>query len=194
LRRVKIKLARLAGILIVLNVVLLTIPIDVHKSNLRNGGVYEMSIDKGQLRDLIREVLHHLDPEIPYSENAVELLMLTCAQESHLGSYIKQIKGPARGIFQMEPTTEHDLYSNFMAGKPKLLEKVQLLTYPADAPDDLLANLAYQIAMARVHYFRSPKAIPKDLQGWAELWKSHYNTHLGKGKVEEAITNYNRMC
>jgi hypothetical protein len=60
-----------------------------------------MSIHPGQLRSLIEETLRALEPEVPYSEPAVELLMMTAAAESALGRYIKQIGGPARGIFQI---------------------------------------------------------------------------------------------
>lgn len=152
-----------------------------------------MSIDKTQLRELIVDVLHYLSPEIPYSENAVNLLMLTAAQESHLGTYIKQIKGPARGIFQMEPATERDIYDNFLAYKPQIASKIRALTTD-DGPDNLLSNLAYQIAMARVHYFRSPRALGSQTTEWAATWKAVYNTPLGKGTEQEAIANYLRLC
>jgi hypothetical protein len=157
--------------------------------------VYSMGIEKTQLRELITQVLRYLDPEIPFSESAVELLMLTCAQESHLGTYIKQVgSGPARGIFQMEPNTERDLYANFLKLKPGLLAKIHAVTYDCSTPDDSLGNLTYQIAMARVHYFRSPRPIPADLYGWAAEWKRHYNTPLGAGTEDEAINNYKRLC
>lgn len=52
-----------------------------------------MAIHKDHLRGLIREVLHHLEPEIPYSEAAVELLMMTSAQETQLGKYLVQPRG-----------------------------------------------------------------------------------------------------
>ena len=44
-------------------------------------------VDKDQLRELIVDVLEYLEPEIPFSDAAGELLMLTAAQESHSVSY-----------------------------------------------------------------------------------------------------------
>jgi len=153
-----------------------------------------VSMDKTQLRELITLVLKHLDPTIPYSDNAVELLMLTCAQESHLGTYVKQIKGPAKGIFQMEPNTEKDIYENYLRYKPDLAMKIRGLSFDCPVPDDLHANLAYQIAMARIQYFRSPQTIGDNVTSWANLWKLCYNTPLGKGTTEEAMANYEKFC
>ena len=73
-----------------------------------------MSINKNDIREAIREVLTYLGK---HSDSAEELLMLTCAVESQLGTYLKQIKGPARGIFQMEPATERDCWVNFLRMK-----------------------------------------------------------------------------
>ena len=146
-----------------------------------------------QLRELITEVLAELDL---YSADACELLMLTAAQESHLGYYIKQVgNGPARGIFQCEGATERDIHLNFLKFKPELKKRVAALVGEADWDNlQLTGNLLYQIAICRLHYLRCPEALPdrNDIQAMAELWKKRYNTHLGKGTVKEAIENYKR--
>lgn len=164
----------------------------------------DLAFDKDQFRDLIRRILKYLEPDIPYSDDAVELLMLTAAQESHLGTYIRQIKGPARGVFQMEPRTERDIWENFLRYKPKLSEKILDLVSQSEAPlmpptTALESNLAYQIAMARVHYYRVPEPLPrkserKGMRNHAAYWKNHYNTALGKGTRDEALENYRRFC
>ena len=42
-------------------------------------------------------------------------------------------------------------------------------------------------------YYRTPDPLPiNDIPGMARMWKDYYNTHLGKGTVEEFITNYNK--
>lgn len=51
--------------------------------------------------------------------DVVELLLLTCAAESAMGKYIMQVGGPARGIFQMEPNTEKDIWENWLKYKPQ---------------------------------------------------------------------------
>lgn len=64
-------------------------------------------MDAKQLECLIQTVVAVMRL---YSVEAIDLLMLTAAQESHLGKYIQQLgSGPARGIFQMEPKTLQDL-------------------------------------------------------------------------------------
>jgi hypothetical protein len=148
--------------------------------------------DPQQFRGLVIDVLKELGLEIPYSDVAVELLMLTAAHESLMGTYLRQVKGPARGVFQMEPATEQDIYDNYLAFKPNLAHLVLGFRMQQTDIPDLESNLAYQIAMARVHYYRVPEPLPKssDPVKLAEYWKEHYNTHKGKGKVEDAVNHY----
>ena len=153
-----------------------------------------MSINSVQFRDMVEEVLKYLEPEIPYSYTALELLVLTAATESHLGTYLKQVNGPARGVFQMEPATESDIWKNYLEFRKPLATKVQSLRMGCHL-DDLVFNLAYQTAMARVHYFRAPAALPKNNpQALAEYWKKWYNTDLGKGTPEKAVADYMRLA
>ena len=155
----------------------------------------EEKMQPDQLRELITEVLLELDL---YSANACELLMLTAAQESHLGHYLKQVgNGPAKGIFQMEPSTERDIWKHFLEYKPDLKRRVIALMGEANWHDlQLTGNLLYQIAMARLHYYRRPEALPdrENIVAMAQYWKAHYNTHLGKGTIAEAIKNYKRLA
>lgn len=142
---------------------------------------------------VVRPTLEYLEPEIPYTKAAEDLIVGTARQESRL-KYIRQLgKGPARGFLQMEPNTEQDIWEHYLSYRSDLSNKVQSLVssrYPLG--DDLTTNLAYQVAMTRVHYWRSPKALPKegDIKGYAKLWKAVYNTFKGKGKESEFIDNY----
>lgn len=151
----------------------------------------DMSIDKDQLRELITDVL--LEANL-HSPAAVELLMLTAAVESNLGTYIKQIEGPALGIFQMEPATEKDLWKNYLEYKDKTADTIR--RYDTAAKDDLRWNLGYAILMTRVHYLRIKEPLPPadDVHALALYWKRHYNTPLGKGTVDKAIDKYNEYC
>ena len=147
-----------------------------------------------QLRMLITEVLAEIGL---YSADACELLMMTAAQESHLGHYLMQVgNGPARGIFQMEPDTADDIWNNFLTWKVDLTNRVVKLMGESDFNDlQLTGNLLYQIAMARIHYYRVAEALPTrhNLMDMAKYWKKYYNTRLGKGKPEEAVYNYRRL-
>ena len=151
-----------------------------------------MSYNPSQFQNLIERVLRGIDH---YSPEAVELLLGTAAQESHLGTYLVQIKGPAKGPFQMEPATERCIWENYLAHNFELRTKLIIdsgVTMPSTL--DLETNLLYSIAMARIHYLRKPGAIPKDLPGQAKYWKKYYNTPAGRGTEEEYIRNYGKYC
>jgi len=142
---------------------------------------------------------------IPYSEEAVELLLMTCAHESNGGEYIKQIEGPALGIYQMEPSTHDDIWNNYLTSKPRLSadawEQMGRTLYSPKAL--LIGNLNYATAMARIHYWRVSEALPKKadflpqhgmdfLRALAQYCKDHYNTHLGKATPEKYLSDYLR--
>ncbi len=52
------------------------------------------------------------------SDKARFLLLCTAAIESNCGYYIKQVDGPALGIWQMEPATHDDIWENCDALHP----------------------------------------------------------------------------
>jgi hypothetical protein len=159
-------------------------------------GVETMPIHKHDLRNLIIETLRGIDL---YSPSAVELLMGTAAQETHLGhaGLVQRGGGPARGIFQMEPITEKDLWDRIIKKRPGLESKI-IKVCRVNGPSELhmVGNLVYQIIMARIKYWIVPKRLPNssDLNGLAKYWKDYYNTYLGKGKSEEFIRNYKKYC
>lgn len=154
-----------------------------------------------QLREyVVTPVLQHLDPVIPYSPAAENLILGTIAQESHGSRYIHQLgKGPAVGLCQMEPRTHDDIWQNFIRPNKDLLAKMNVLElrgwYDEANVKEMAGNNYYAVAMCRVHYRRVPAALPaaQDLPGLAQYWKKWYNTHLGAGTVEEFIMNYNRF-
>lgn len=155
-------------------------------------------MDSNELRKLIETTLGKLACLPSYStinrKEAVDLLMGTCAQESHLGTYRRQLGGgPALGIFQMEPNTFNDILNNYLKARTPLRDKIlEISSLKEFSPEDLVDNDILAICMARVHYLRKPDSIPASLDGQAEYWKKHYNTYLGKGTVEEYKANYKR--
>ena len=149
-----------------------------------------MGIDAGQLRDLITRVLQEMGL---YSPAATELLMLTAATESHLGTYLRQLGGgPALGVFQMEPATHDDAWINWMPYHVKISMQASNVSQSAairrqrlikgSMPDgnatELEWNLAYAVFMARVHYRRFPEPLPP-LVG-----------HGGPGQVLETVLEH----
>ncbi len=148
-------------------------------------------INKVQLKSLITRTLQGIGL---HSEDAVNLIMGTAAQESALGHYLRQLgNAPARGIFQMEPYTFKCHVKYLKQYKPGLADKILLFTGASDFKVELLEyNLAFACAMTRVHYLRIPKALPGTMDGYANYWKTYYNTRLGKGTVIEFISNYKK--
>lgn len=152
-----------------------------------------MGIDKHQLRDLIKRVLESIDLSSPA---AVELLMLTAAQESGLGTYLRQKGGPALGIFQMEPATFRDMWTNYLQHWGQSAEKVRRFDSPADDLLEMEANLPYQIAMARMMYRRVKEPLPAadDVFALASYYKRYWNTLLGAATIQQAVESYRRLC
>jgi hypothetical protein len=155
-----------------------------------------MAFDPSQFRDFISRVLTDLGL---CSDSAVELLLGTAAQESGFGTYLQQIKGPARGVFQMEPATERDIWDNFLCFNDRLAlsHRIRDLSGAWRGGCDSFAlegNLIYQTAMCRVHYLRVPSPLPaaNDLVALANYWKRHYNTFQGKGTPQEFVRNYHQ--
>lgn len=158
-------------------------------------------IDKSQLRTLVRTTLQFLNL---HSQAAEDLVIGTIAQESRMGTYIKQLgNGPALGICQMEPATHNDLWDNYLRYNPGLSAMVWTLaldngmfTSNSSRPDEqqLVGNLYYAIAMCRIHYLRIKAPLPQagDVAGYAAYWKKYYNTVLGKGTEPEFVANYRK--
>jgi hypothetical protein len=158
-------------------------------------------IDFYQFREhVVIPTLKYLDSEIPYSEEAVDLLMMTCAHESTGGTYLRQkgmtdVRG-AFGVYQMELATHEDIWDNFIENRDSLSDIVKEITSDYLKPSmDLISNLAYATAMARVHYWRVPEALPSkdDIRYWPKLGiyaKKYYNTHLGKATSSKYVTDY----
>jgi len=155
----------------------------------------DMSIDKNQFRHLIQKTLHKMDM---HSQDAVELLMGTAAQETKLGAYIYQLGGgPGMGFFQMEPSTEKSLWENIIRRHPEIAEKLNTVCgVYGPGTDALETNISYMIAMARIRYLPAKPALPKhtDIQGLAEYYKTYYNTRKGKATPEMFVANYERYC
>ena len=158
-------------------------------------------IDAKQMIELIDDVLTRLGDK--YNSNkALELVYNTGLVESKY-VYLKQIKGPARGVFQCEPWVALDIINNYLKYRESLMKKVAEVceldwshfTNPNEKKWEfiLTTNLAAQIVMCRLHYRRVPKPLPKNLLDQANYYKKYYNTYKGKATPEhfmEIVTKY----
>ena len=150
-------------------------------------------IDPKQLTEyIIRPVLKDIEL---WSEPAERLVLGTACQESGCGHWLHQVGGgPALGIFQMEPASHDDIWTNFLKFHPELVTKVLRWCVNLNhGANEMVFNLAYATIMCRLLYRRVAESIPDTLMGQAEYWKNHYNTALGAGTVEQYIANWNRF-
>jgi len=145
-------------------------------------------IDKKNLRELIvRPVLEEINL---HSEAAEELLMLTFAQETKLGTYLKQGwkkindgKGVGLGIGSMEPKTFawlRILYINILGGRYS---------------KELIWDLRLAVMATRLRYLVVIEALPKanDIEGLAKYWDKYYNGNPNVGTWQEAVDSYNKL-
>lgn len=145
-----------------------------------------------QLRELIiRPALKDLSL---YSLEAEELLVFTCAVESNGGEFIKQLDGPALGIYQMEPATYNDVWQNFIAKKSSLVLMLGSNFNAFSMPDEyrLIYDLRFATAMTRLHYERVPQPLPNkdDANALWNYYKTYYNTSYGAAQRLDSIKKY----
>ena len=141
------------------------------------------------IEHIIRPSLEAIDA---CSEPAVALLQAVAMAESGGGYYVKQFgKGPALGIYQMEPDTYKDIWFNFLAGRPDLRSKVLVAigTHIQPTAERLITDMMLATIMARLHFMRRSEPLPAthDLKGQARYWKLYYNTEYGAGTVKGFI-------
>lgn len=152
---------------------------------------------------IIRPTLEQLSSfdERLYSHDAVQLLLGTAAQESDMGEYLVQVGGPAMGIYQIEPMTHESLWVHYL-NRPEKSELREILldmasrdaVYNGMVEDSqLVENLRYATAIARILYWSRPEPLPNDIEGWSLYWKAYFNSESGKGTPDEFVAKYNRM-
>jgi len=133
---------------------------------------------------------HIIKPTLKYMGgryNSVEarfLLLCTAAIESDCGHFIKQVGGPALGIWQIEPATHNDIWQNCDALKSDFGQVIRNLAplYSKLADNDLIDAPKYACAMARLKYSMTPKALPAynggtdlDLDMFYRYYKTYYH-------------------
>jgi hypothetical protein len=144
---------------------------------------------------LIEAVLR--ETPLPPVASTVQLLLGTAAQESAL-TYTTQLGGgPAKGYFQCEPATEHDIWVNYLAYHAPLRDCfVHRCGMTGPNVTALEHNMVYQILLCRTHYARCalyPLPAFDDLAGQAHCWKQYYNTPHGHGTEAQYLAQYTHL-
>ena len=154
-----------------------------------------MSFDPSQIRDLIEETLIDMTLKLDRamdSKGSRELLLMTAAHESHLGAYLCQVKGPAVGMFQMEPATYKDLMDSYIGYRPDLASYVEGNMIDTFDPYELRWNLKAAIITARLQYYRVAEPLPTTVAGLGFYAKEHWNTYEGKATEYDYVSAFNK--
>ena len=152
-----------------------------------------------QLYDYIIKPTHEYMGGNYESKEANFLSLCTSAIESNCGEYIKQINGPALGIWQMEPDTLNDIYDNCdvmqIDSFLTLIDKIDIFDMSDDISLSLALSPAYACAMARLKYSMDPHPLPKlsgdkdlDCINFFEYYKRVYNTEFGASTYQKWVS------
>lgn len=157
-----------------------------------------IGIYPSHFRDIIiRPTLKYMEM---WSKSAEQLILGTAIHESLIGKYLKQLQGPALGVYQIEPATHKSIWKDYIVYRESIVDKIVNL-YPGiqnwnDEVDDrmLVYDLQYATIICRILYYRHKESLPNDgdILGQAQYWKKYYNTELGKGKKSAYISSYQR--
>lgn len=153
-----------------------------------------------QLYDYIIKPTHQYMGGNYESKESNFLSLCTAAIESNCGEYIKQIKGPALGPWQMEPDTHSDIWHHCDALNGdsyefnELIVELQLQGGNNGGYNNLLDSPKYACAMARLKYSMDPNPLPKlsgdkdlDCINFFDYYKRVYNTEFGASTYQKWV-------
>jgi hypothetical protein len=111
-----------------------------------------------------------------------------------MGEYLHQVKGPARGIYQMEPATIAWVLSEVETRWSPLAQAIDALAPTKLVRGSVEGALHYATALARMHYWLVPEALPAEatLEALWPYYKKHYNSELGAATLDQWARNFRR--
>ncbi|MCR4665935.1 MAG: hypothetical protein K5657_01430 [Desulfovibrio sp.] len=142
------------------------------------------SLPLEEMRLLCRNVSLYLGV---HPEYASVFLLEIAAAESDFGYYVRQVKGPAQSVWQIEPATANDTHARLSRRNPLLYKKIVQFRNPnLSEEDNVVTNLEYGCALCiGVLTLKGIRfSTLTSLEKRAEAWKRYYNTYLGKGTLE----------
>ena len=149
------------------------------------------------LKNIIHPGLRALGASLD-TKNAEMMVLGTGIQESGLTNE-RQVNCSGAdcglGMFQVQPSTARDIFNNFLASRPALMERVLTLesACEVDPSTELMTNEPYAAALVRIFYSRVRAPLPSytNPNSMAQYWKNYYNTGLGSGTASEFVNNWN---
>lgn len=126
------------------------------------------------LEHVIRPVLADL-PAAWRGRSAERLLLGTAAHESDGFQALHQYRGPACGLYQMEPPTFRAV-QDWLDKRPDIARRVYKWAANPVTPAQLDWNLALASAFARAYYFMAPAPLPdaEALPALADYWHRYW--------------------
>jgi hypothetical protein len=140
-------------------------------------------------------MLFEFDPRL-VSMSAIEIMMMTAAQETHLGRWLWQDDGDpdvephlAMGIFQMEHAAYADAVRKIKERNPGMRSEYRPRT-------DLITDLRWAILCCRHFYLCCPRPFPDhtDIKALAKYYKAWWNRSPGAATIDAAIQNYKQYA
>ena len=123
---------------------------------------------------------------------ALNLVTGTALAESG-AAYVRQVGGgPALGLWQCEPASENDAWTNYLGFNTSLAALVKATLWPYNSIEQrtqqLIGNLPYGAILCRLKYRRAAAPLPayNDAAGMAAYHKQIYNTAAG---AADAVAN-----
>ena len=155
-------------------------------------------VDAQQLHDhIIKPTLEYMGGNYD-SKNARMMLLATAAIESKCGYYIKQVGGPALGIWQMEPATHDDIWSECdkLKGNNGFVWAVEDLGATLSDGSRVFSMITYPMyacAMARLKYSMDIEQLPDydDINAIYRYYKRIYNTEAGASTMKKFVDAWN---
>ena len=135
-------------------------------------------------RQLIDDALLYY--RLPTTEAAIRLLCMIAAHESGDFHYVRQRRGPALSLFQMEPATFDDVCDYAQR------RNLYIASYLPCSPWRLVFDQRFAAAMARIFFLRFPEPLPDadDMHALACYAKGYWNTYLGKATPDQYLNAY----
>lgn len=125
---------------------------------------------------------------------ATIMLLETAAQETHVGRYRDPTpNGAGRGLCQVDEIAFVDVVARSRDKNLGLISQAFGIDMAMVQHRDLDFSPLLSFIVCRLFYMLIPEPFPLDLAGRAQYWKTHYNTKLGKGTVDEYIHNVKRF-
>lgn len=144
-----------------------------------------MTINAAQFREYIVKpalVLCWDQAQVPATPFIHDLLIATAAQETLLGKWLHQVRGPALGVYQIEPASFHDLMQNFVISNKRYNTLLEVAGGSGIAVNRVIFDLRFATVIARLFYYRVLEPLPKATT-FDTLWgyyKAHWNTTAGR--------------